>query len=98
MEENKLAIPEEFIMNKIYLIRDQKVMLSSDLAELYQIETKVLNQQVKRNLERFPKRYIFKLTEIECNFWMSHFVTLKRGKHSKYSIVCFYRTWCIDGF
>ncbi len=55
MVENKLAIPEEVIMNKIYLIRDQKVMLDSDLAELYGVETKQLKRQVRRNLDRFLK-------------------------------------------
>ena len=48
-------IPEERIVNKIYIIRDQKVMLDFDLAMLYEVETKVLNQAVKRNAERFPE-------------------------------------------
>lgn len=61
----ELAIPEEIISNKIYLIRDQKVMLDSDLAELYQVETKRLNEQVKRNEDRFPDDFMFQLTEEE---------------------------------
>ncbi|MEW7278189.1 ORF6N domain-containing protein [Aquimarina sp. 2201CG1-2-11] len=77
-------IPEEVIANKIYEIRGEKVMLSSDLAELYGVETKVLNQQVKRNINRFPERYMFKLTSEEYKSLRSHFVTLKRGQHSKY--------------
>ncbi len=83
MSENKL-VPEEIITSKIYEIRGEKVMISSDLAELYGVETKVLNQQVKRNLTRFPERYMFKLTQEEYKALRSHFVTLKRGQHSKY--------------
>ncbi len=53
--ENRLPVhPDEIIMNKIYLVRGHKVMLDKDLAELYGVETKVLKQQVKRNIERFP--------------------------------------------
>ena len=83
-EDNSLIIPEEVIMNKIYIIRNQKVMLSNDLSELYQVETKALNQQVKRNIGRFPERYVFKLTAEEYSSLRSQFVTLKRGQHSKY--------------
>ena len=84
IKDEGIAIPEEVIMNKIYIIRDQKVMLSGDLAELYQVETKALNQQVKRNEGRFPKRYVFKLTMEEYKSLRSQFVTLKRGRHTKY--------------
>jgi len=59
-------------------------MLASDLAELYQVETKVLNQQVKRNIGRFPDRYVFQLTRKEYDRLRSQNVTLKRGQHSKY--------------
>lgn len=52
-EEEKLLIPDEIISNKIYLIRNQKVMLDRDLAELYHVETRVLKQAVKRKLNRF---------------------------------------------
>ena len=61
----EIAIPEEVITNKIYLIRNQKVMLDSDLAELYQVETRRLNEQVKRNTGRFPADFMFQLTEEE---------------------------------
>ena len=61
----KLIIPDEVVISKIYYIRDQKVMLDSDLAELYEVETRVLNQQVKRNLERFPEDFMFQLTKEE---------------------------------
>ena len=54
-----VAIPNEIIENKIFLIREQKVMLDSDLAELYSVETKRLNEQVKRNIKRFPNDLCF---------------------------------------
>lgn len=58
-------IPEEFIVSRIYIIRGKQVMLSHDLAELYQVETKVLNQLVKRNVGKFPPRYMFRLNKQE---------------------------------
>ena len=62
---DKLIIPDEVVASKIYYIREQKVMLDSDLAELYEVETRVLNQQVKRNLDRFPEDFMFQLSEKE---------------------------------
>jgi hypothetical protein len=59
----------------IYVIRDQKVMLDKDLAELYEVETKVLNQAVKRNISRFPDDFMFQLTTEECENLRSHTVT-----------------------
>ncbi len=59
-------------------------MLSHDLAAMYQVETKCLNEQVRRNLGRFPERYMFRLTTAEHGALRSHFATLKRGRHSKY--------------
>jgi len=85
----QIAIPQEVIVSKIYQIRGKKVMLSNDLAELYQVETKVLNQQVKRNVGRFPERYMFKLTQKEYRSLRSQNVTLNRGQHSKYSPYAF---------
>ncbi|SDS01313.1 ORF6N domain-containing protein [Polaribacter sp. KT25b] len=64
-EEENLIIPDEIISNKIYLIRNQKVMLDRDLSELYQVETKQLKRQVRRNIERFPEDFMFELTEKE---------------------------------
>lgn len=72
-------IPDEMIMNKIYVIRDQKVMLDKDLAELYGVSTKVFNQAVKRNIRRFPKDFMFELTPEEFDELRSHFVTSKKG-------------------
>lgn len=79
-----VGMPDEVIMNKIYYIRKQKVMLDSDLAELYGTETKVLKQAVKRNIERFPERYMFELTKEENDIIRSQNATLKHGEHSKY--------------
>lgn len=65
MSNNKVAVPEEIIMNKIYLIRDQKIMLDRDLAELYGVLTGNLNKAVKRNIKRFPEDFMFQLTKEE---------------------------------
>jgi len=65
-ENNKqVSIPDELIMNKILIIRGVKVMIDSDLAELYGVTTKRLNEQVKRNAKRFPEDFMFQLTEQE---------------------------------
>ena len=61
----ELIITDEFIMSKILLIRNQKVMIDSDLAALYGVTTKRLNEQVKRNVKRFPNNFMFQLTETE---------------------------------
>ena len=63
------------IQRRIYSIRGVQVMLDRDLAQLYQVEIKVLNQAVKRNMKRFPDYYMFRLTEEEWNNWKSQFVT-----------------------
>jgi len=66
MKKQQLSIiPDEAVINKIYLVRGQKVMIDCDLAELYGIETGRLNEQVKRKSERFPKDFMFQLTETE---------------------------------
>jgi len=71
------------IKNLIYIIRNQKVMLDSDLAMLYEVKTKVLNQAVKRNIERFPEDFMFQLTEDECDFLRSQFVTSKNTNETR---------------
>ncbi len=80
----KDLIPNEIILNKIYYIRGQKVMFDFDLAELYQVETKHLKRQVRRNIERFPEDFMFELTIEEYNSLRSQIGTLKRGEHVKY--------------
>ncbi|ARV05538.1 DNA-binding protein [Polaribacter sp. SA4-10] len=79
-EEEHLLIPDEIITNKIYLIRNQKVMLDRDLAELYQVETKQLKRQVRRNLNRFPDDFMFELTKNEFENWRSQFGTSNSEK------------------
>ncbi len=80
----KPAIPDEVILSKIYLIRNQKVMLDRDLAELYGVETRQLKRAVKRNIKRFPKDFMFEFTKEELENLRCQFGTLKRGEHSKY--------------
>ena len=70
-------IPIEIIENKIFMIRGQKVMLDSDLAQLYDVETKKLNQAVKRNIERFPEDFMFQLTKEEFENLRFQFGTAK---------------------
>jgi len=72
------VINEEIVKNKIYSIRGFQVMLDRDLAELYGVETKVLNQAVKRNINRFPEEFMFQLTKEELGNWKSQFVTSNR--------------------
>ncbi|MFN8295418.1 MAG: ORF6N domain-containing protein [Chitinophagales bacterium] len=72
--KNTAILTEEKVINKIYLIRDKKVMLDRDLAEMYGVETKRLNEQVKRNSKRFPEDFMFQLTEEELENWMSQIV------------------------
>ena len=71
-------VPIELIASKIYLIRGIKVMLDRDLAELYGVETKRLKEQVRRNIERFPKDFMFELTKEELENWRSQFATSNR--------------------
>jgi hypothetical protein len=73
--EDKIMLPDEVIMDKIYLIRGQKVMLDRNLAELYGVETKYLKRQVRRNMLRFPNDFMFELTKQELNIWRSQFGT-----------------------
>jgi len=68
------VVPADFIERKIYVIRGRKVMLDSDLAELYQVDTKVLNQAIKRNSERFPNDFMFQLTQEEVRNLISQSV------------------------
>lgn len=83
-KQTEIAIPQEIIVSKIYEVRGKKVMLSQDLAELYQVETRRVNEQVKRNSGKFPERYMFQLTQEEYQSLKSQNATLKRGQHSKY--------------
>jgi hypothetical protein len=75
----EIIIPNEVITNKIYFIRNQKVMLDRDLALLYAVETKKINQQVKRNISRFPENFMFQLDETEYENLKSQIVTSSWG-------------------
>lgn len=75
-----MLVPDEVLINKIYQIRGYKVMLDSDLAELYQVETKALKQAVKRNIGIFPAHFMFELTEGEFACLRSQIVTSKTGR------------------
>jgi len=76
----EVSIPQEIILSKIYQIREQKVMLDSDLAELYGVETKAFKQAVRRNLDVFPEHFMFELTKEEYESLRSQFVTSKKGR------------------
>ena len=76
---NSIAIPDEIITSKIYLIRDKKVMIDHELAKLYNVETKVLKQAVRRNFERFPADFMFELSNKEFTNLRSQFVTSSWG-------------------
>jgi len=81
--KKEIIIPEEVLMSKIYLIRGQKVMLDEDLAKLYQVLTKRLNEQVKRNKERFPLDFMFQLDKTEFDNLKSQFATSSWGGRRK---------------
>jgi len=81
-KENGVAVPDELVITKIYMIRGKKVMLDRDLAELYGVETRVLNQAVKRNEKRFPSDFMFRMSREELEDWKSQIVisnNLKMG-------------------
>jgi hypothetical protein len=81
------------IQAKIYEVRGQKVMLDFDLAELYEVEARILNQAVKRNLKRFPGDFMFRLTDIEWETMRSQFVTaLEESETMSSQIVMTYQS------
>jgi hypothetical protein len=76
----------QVIQNKIYEIREYKVMFDFDLAELYGVETRVLNQAVKRNIDRFPEDFMFQLTQVEWETMSSQIVMTSQYKRPKTSV------------
>ncbi len=87
MPSKKLALREQGIDTLIRKIRDQRVILDSDLARVYDVSTKAFNQAIKRNLARFPEDFIFRLSKAEAEavqISRSQTVTLKRGQNVKY--------------
>jgi hypothetical protein len=83
-KEDNLMLPDEVIINKILLIRGERVMIDSDLAELYGVPTKRLNEQIKRNIKRFPKHFMFELTKEEKDEVVAKCDHLKKLKHSSF--------------
>src|SRR3989338_8479719 len=79
-KSNSLALSTDNLKSRIYTIRGMQVMLDADLAELYDVETKVLNQAVKRNSERFPEHFMFQLTDSEYKSLRLQIVTLETGE------------------
>jgi hypothetical protein len=82
MSKEESLIPDEVVINKILVIRDRKVMIDADLAELYGVPTKRLNEQVKRNTKRFPEDFMFQLTEEEKSDVVAKCDHLKKLKFS----------------
>ena len=80
MSDKISIIPDDIVINKIYFIRNQKVMLDRDLAMLYGVETKRLKEQVKRNLNRFPNDFMFVLSKDEFQNWRSQIATSNSEK------------------
>jgi hypothetical protein len=76
---NHLAVPDEIISSRIYLIRGKKVIIDQDLAKLYQVDTKVLKQAVRRNIERFPEDFMFELSNQEFAILRSQIATSSWG-------------------
>jgi phage regulator Rha-like protein len=85
-----ITVVDEVIMNKIYVVRGQKVMIDRDLAELYLVETKVLKQAVRRNIRHFHNDFMFEMNAQEFENWRSHFVTSKEDLQGlRYAPFCF---------
>ena len=80
MKQQLILITQEKISQRIFIIRGKKIMLDRDLAFLYGVQTKVLNQAVKRNIKRFPEDFMFQLTEEEFGNWKSQIVTSNSDK------------------
>jgi len=83
-------LADELIISKIYLLRNQKIMIDRDLAELYGVETKVLKQAVRRNLKRFPEDFMFEMNKMEFEIWRKENVISTEDKHGlRYAPFCF---------
>jgi hypothetical protein len=91
-----ISAADEIIVNKIYYIRKQKVMLDRDLAELYGVQAIRLREQVKRNIDRFPSNFMFQLTAKETETMVSQNAIPSKQQFRRILTLCFYRTWRID--
>ena len=83
-KKTKAIIPDETIVSKIINLRGERMLLDRDLAKMYGVETRVLKQAVRRNIDRFPDDFMIELTKKEQDSLRSQTVTLKRGQHTKY--------------
>ena len=84
-----MAVAEEAIISKIYLVRGQKVMIDRDLAELYGVETKRLKEAVRRNINRFPPDFLFEMNKKEFEHWRTQNATSKEDKQGlRYAPFC----------
>jgi len=87
---SNITVPDEVLISKIYLIRNIKVMLDRDLAELYGVETRVLKQSVKRNINRFPDDFMFEMTDKEMANWRNKIESISKDKKGlRYAPYCF---------
>jgi hypothetical protein len=85
-----IAIPDEVVISKIYLIRGQKVMIDRDLAELYGVETKRMKEAVRRNIERFPTDFMFEMNKNEFEQWRKENITGSEDRQGlRYAPFCF---------
>ena len=82
MEFNNNAVSTEVIKSRIYEVRGRRIMIDSDLAELYGVETKNLKRAVRMNIERFPDDFMFELTKEEYEFLRCNFFTIKNNSHN----------------
>ncbi len=82
--KQSIQLETEKIASSIYFIRGEKVIMDFTLAHLYEVEVRTLKRAVRRNIQRFPKDFMFELTKAEYISLRSHFGMLKRGEHSKF--------------
>jgi hypothetical protein len=73
-------LPDKLIINKIILLRDQKVLVDRDLSDLYGVDTRTLNQAVKRNIKRFPEDFMFQMSKEKFEIWRSQIVISNNDK------------------
>ncbi|MBX9784548.1 MAG: ORF6N domain-containing protein [Chitinophagaceae bacterium] len=89
-KELQALVIEQKILSRIYVVRNEKVMLDRDLAQLYGIETKRLKETVRRNIERFPKDFMFEMSKKEFETWRTQFATSKEDRTGlRYAPFCF---------
>ena len=89
-QQTKPILPDDVVMDKIYLVRGQKIMIDRDLAELYGVETKRLKEAVRRNISRFPDDFMFEMDKSELENWRTQNATSKEDRQGlRYAPFCF---------